>query len=52
MPSTDFDPEAEVADARDDSSDEESVDENAGTEHYVSVGYENPEKVMSSITMY
>ncbi|KAI1087298.1 TRAUB-domain-containing protein [Rostrohypoxylon terebratum] len=33
----DFDPEAEVLDEDDASGSEESVDENAGTEHYVSV---------------
>lgn len=38
--STDFDPEAEVPE-NDDSNSEESVDENAGTEHYVAVGYDH-----------
>ncbi|OTB00912.1 hypothetical protein M426DRAFT_32172, partial [Hypoxylon sp. CI-4A] len=37
-PAKDFDPEAEVVDQSEDSDSEESVDENAGTEHYVSVG--------------
>ncbi|KAI8963212.1 TRAUB-domain-containing protein [Daldinia sp. FL1419] len=37
-PVKDFDPEAEVSEENDDSGSEESIDENAGTEHYVSVG--------------
>ncbi|OTA91891.1 hypothetical protein M434DRAFT_12765 [Hypoxylon sp. CO27-5] len=37
-PVKDFDPEAEVPEEHDASDSEESVDENAGTEHYVSVG--------------
>ncbi|KAI1387673.1 TRAUB-domain-containing protein [Hypoxylon trugodes] len=37
-PAKDFDPEEEVPDEEDDSGSEEGVDENAGTEHYVSVG--------------
>ncbi|KAI1100640.1 TRAUB-domain-containing protein [Jackrogersella minutella] len=37
-PVKDFDPEAEVPLENDASDSEESVDENAGTEHYVSVG--------------
>ncbi|KAI2468683.1 TRAUB-domain-containing protein [Annulohypoxylon bovei var. microspora] len=37
-PVKDFDPEAEVPEEDDASGSEESVDENAGTEHYVSVG--------------
>ncbi|KAI1078858.1 TRAUB-domain-containing protein [Whalleya microplaca] len=37
----DFDPEAEVPDEADASNSEESVDENAGTEHYVHVGKSN-----------
>ncbi|KAL7622195.1 rRNA-processing protein bfr2 [Parahypoxylon ruwenzoriense] len=37
-PVKDFDPEAEVPDENSASDSEESVDENAGTEHYVSVG--------------
>ncbi|KAI2628544.1 TRAUB-domain-containing protein [Hypoxylon sp. NC1633] len=37
-PVKDFDPEAEVPEQNSNSDSEESVDENAGTEHYVSVG--------------
>ncbi|KAI0138896.1 TRAUB-domain-containing protein [Hypoxylon sp. NC0597] len=37
-PVKDFDPEAEVPEEHDVSDSEESADENAGTEHYVSVG--------------
>ncbi|KAI0829150.1 TRAUB-domain-containing protein [Hypoxylon sp. FL0890] len=37
-PAKDFDPEAEVPEEDSASDSEESVDENAGTEHYVSVG--------------
>jgi hypothetical protein len=36
---TDFDPENEAPDDDANSDSEESVDENAGTEHYVAVGY-------------
>ncbi|KAI1473035.1 TRAUB-domain-containing protein [Daldinia caldariorum] len=38
QPVKDFDPEAEILDEDDASGSEESIDENAGTEHYVSVG--------------
>ena len=35
----DFDPENEVPDENENSDSEESADENAGTEHYLAVGY-------------
>ena len=37
----DFDPENEAPDENENSDSEESTDENAGTEHYVAVGYAN-----------
>ncbi|KAI0386317.1 TRAUB-domain-containing protein [Hypomontagnella monticulosa] len=38
LPAEDFDPEAEVPQENEASDSEESIDENAGTEHYVTVG--------------